>query len=101
MMYTIIVLTLVIILNILATRKLLRSVRLLKRTKRIHVILVWIIPFIWALLVLLFSDEPPKKNKKFDQSRYMRSGYQSYISHHFSRSLFGRIFLNCVERNFT
>ena len=80
-MYSIIVMSIAVIFNILATRKLIRSTRMLTRTKRVHIILVWTIPFIWALLVLLFSDEPPKKNRKFDQSRYMESGYSGYIVH--------------------
>lgn len=80
MIYTITILGTALLLNILATRKLLRSTRLLERTKRIQIILVWVIPIIWAILVLLFSDDPPKKNKKYNSDRYMDSGYQGYVS---------------------
>jgi hypothetical protein len=83
MIYTIVILSIAFILNIFATRKLLRSKRLLKHTIRIQIVLVWLIPFVWALLVLLYSDEPPKKNKKYGRGRYMRSGYQNYIPRSF------------------
>lgn len=80
MIYKGLLLLIVLALNVLATRKLLRSKRLLEQTKRIHIILVWLIPLIWSILVLVYSDEPPKKSKKYEKHRYMRSGYQSYVS---------------------
>jgi len=82
MIYTVVTICIAVVLNILATRKLLRSERLLNQTKRVHIVLVWIIPILWAILILLFSDDPPKKNKKFERHRYMKSGYQSYVPRH-------------------
>lgn len=79
MVYTTVVLCIAVLLNLIATRKLITSKRMLTQTKRLHIILVWIIPFIWALMILLYSDDPPKKNGKHEKHRYMKSGYQSYI----------------------
>ncbi|PWL23499.1 MAG: hypothetical protein DCO96_15690 [Fluviicola sp. XM-24bin1] len=62
-------------LNILATRKI-RNYRLFERkTKIIHYVLIWGIPFIWSILILIFSFDPPKKTGKFEKHRYMDSGY--------------------------
>jgi len=65
-----------LVLNILATLKLSRSIKLPTNVKNNNIILTWLIPYVWACLVLSFSDKPPKKTGKFDSSnRYMDSGY--------------------------
>ena len=78
MIYTIVFLGIAIILNLFATRKLLRSTRLLKQTIRIHIVLVWAVPFLWSILVLQFSDDPPEKGKKLKGPGYMDSGFGGY-----------------------
>jgi hypothetical protein len=78
MIYTGVFSIIALILNILATRKLLRSKRLLDKTKRIHIVLVWLIPFLWSILVLQFSDNPPEKGKKLKGPGYMDSGFGGY-----------------------
>ena len=74
-LFHILLIVIAIILNIFATRKLIRSKKLSIKTKRLNITLTWLIPYIWALLVLSFSDKPPKKTGKFDSSRYMDTGY--------------------------
>ena len=64
-----------LLLHVLATRKILLSKRIITRVKIINVMLIWLIPFIWALLVLSYSDKPPTKTGKFDSGRYMDTGY--------------------------
>lgn len=71
----IIFLLLSIVLDILATRRLLRVPTLSRRVKRIHIVLTWCIPIIWAVLVLTFSTKPPKKTGVFGRGRYMSTGY--------------------------
>lgn len=78
MFYTIVVLSIAALLNLFATRKLLRAKRMLDQTKRLHLILVWLIPFVWAVLILLYSDDPPEKGKGPRGGGYMNSGYQGY-----------------------
>lgn len=67
-----------LILDILATRKLIRSTKLIRKVKRVNIILTWIIPYIWAALVLSFNDKPPKKKGNYGKGRYMDGGYSSY-----------------------
>lgn len=66
-----------LLLNLLATRKLLISKRILHSVKLVNIVLIWIIPFIWSLFVLSYSDKPPTKKGKFDSGRYMDTGYPS------------------------
>lgn len=72
---TIILIIVTLVLDISATRKLIRSERLSKKVKRNNIILVWVIPIVWAIIILSFSNKPPKKTGKFDRGRYLRSGY--------------------------
>lgn len=73
--FTIIFIAIIVLLNILATRKLFLSKRLSNKVKAIQIILTWGIPLVWALLIMLFSTKPPKKTGKFERGRYMPSGY--------------------------
>ena len=66
---------LAVILSSLATLRLLRTKKFNPKAKRLNLVFTWLIPYIWALLVLSFSDKPPKKTGKFDNGRYMDTGY--------------------------
>jgi multisubunit Na+/H+ antiporter MnhF subunit len=66
---------LALVMHILAMRRIWRSPKISAKSKALNILLVWVIPYIYALLVLSFSDKPPKKTGKFDSGRYMDTGY--------------------------
>lgn len=71
-------LALTLVLNILATRKILRTSWWSKKRKRNHLILVWILPLVWAVIILVYDDGPPKKTGKRKEHGYLKGGYSSY-----------------------
>lgn len=78
MYYNIFLIAIVVILQTLATIKILKWKNTDRKRKVILIILTWLIIIIWAVFVLIYSDEPPKKDKNFEQNRYMSSGYDLY-----------------------
>lgn len=64
-----------LILDILASVKLVKSKTLDEKVIRLNLILTWLIPFIWAIIVLSFSEGPPNKTGKRESHRYMETGY--------------------------
>ena len=65
---------LALILDLCATKKLMNLKTFDKKVKNTNLILIWCVPFIWAIIVLSYSEEPPKKGKK-DKYTYMSTGY--------------------------
>jgi hypothetical protein len=70
-----------ITLNILATRKIFKYPLMDLKSKWRNYFLIWLIPLIWACIILLFPFEPRKKDKNFEKNQYMESGYQNLMVH--------------------
>lgn len=78
MYYNIFLIVLAVILQTLATIKILKWKNVERKRKIILITLTWIIIIIWSIFILIYSDEPPKKDKNFEQNRYMSSGFDLY-----------------------
>ena len=65
---------LALILDLLATQKLMNLKTFDEKVKRTNLILIWFLPYVWAVIVLSYSEKPPKKGKK-DNYTYMPTGY--------------------------
>ncbi len=64
-----------IILDLLASQKLMNSKRLSTKVINTNLVLTWLVPYVWAVIVLSSSNEPPKKKGPRDKYQYMDSGY--------------------------
>ncbi len=69
---------LLMVLNVSATRKVGRCLWMKPRIKRLHYVMIWVIPIFWALLILTIPFDPPDKNRKDDGYRYLSAGGDSY-----------------------
>ena len=75
MVYIVIFLILIVVLNVAATVKLMRSKAMLKEQKVLHGWLIWLVPFIWSVILLLaYSEKAPKKPIR-DGYTYGETGY--------------------------
>jgi hypothetical protein len=64
-----------IILDLLASQKLMNSKRLSTKVINTNLVLTWLVPYVWAVIVLSSSNEPPKKTGKHEKFSYMSTGY--------------------------
>jgi len=60
-------------LNIYASIKLFRYFKTDKKRKRLNLVLTWVIPIFWSLIILILTSK--KKTKKDDGYEYREAGY--------------------------
>ena len=65
-----------LVLNIKGTKRLLRYFENDRERKRLNLIILWLVPFLWALIMILLTRTPSKKRK--DGYRYIEAGYKGY-----------------------
>jgi len=81
MYYNIFLIVLAVVLQTLATIKILKWENVERKRKIILITLTWFIIIIWAIFILIYSNQPPKKDKNFERHRYMEAGYSMYRPH--------------------
>ena len=65
------------VLNVVATRRVFSYFKYDKSRIALNLILTWLIPFFWALFMLVLTAKASKRKRK-DGYKYMESGYKNY-----------------------
>lgn len=66
-----------VILSGIATIRIQRMNLMSSSSKKVKLLLTWIIPFFWALFIILFTAKPSKRTVD-QKNRYREAGYKSY-----------------------
>gem|GEM_PF-5929843 len=70
-----IILSVILILDFLAARKIFHYPLMEKKSKRVHYFLIWLLPIVWACLILFFPFDPPKRDENFKTNHFSDSGF--------------------------
>ncbi len=66
-----------VVLNVFAMIKIFRNTQLSQQKKYLNGALIWLVPYFWSSVVVIFFSSPGKSSKS--RSRYMEAGYRNYI----------------------
>ncbi len=66
-----------IALNVIATMRILRMNSISKSNRKVKLLFTWVIPFFWALFIIVFTSKPSKRTVD-KKNRYREAGYKNY-----------------------